>query len=333
MKLVYLTGIATRNGSAPTTGTWTFTFSSVTVPARPQLDLLYDYRTNVELYPQWQAFLSEHTPPTLILWGENDIIFAPAGARAYLRDLPKGGLHMLDSGHFTLEDSLKPIAAHIKRFHAEQVVGLGDREGSCGRGKRKVRVLSVNVGMPREVVWRGKPVTTAIYKQQVEGPGGDPLTLNLDGDRQADLRVHGGRDKAVYSYPSEFYELWSRERPELEFGPGKVGENLTTEGLLDGDVSVGDRFRVGTAELVVTQPRIPCFKLGIKMGRDEFVIEFLERGLLGFYLAVAREGEVAAGDPIVELQRDPRGFRGDRDRASLRRRPRQPRAHASCSRA
>ena len=171
-----------------------------------------------------------------------------------------------------------------------------------------MRVLSVNVGMPREVVWRGKPVTTGIYKQQVEGPVAIH-TLNIDGDRQADLRVHGGWDKAVYAYPSEFYELWSRERPELEFGPGKFGENLTTEGLLDGDVSVGDRFRVGTAELVVTQPRIPCFKLGIKMRRDEFVIEFLERGLLGFYLAVAREGEVAAGDPIVELQRDPRGFR------------------------
>jgi MOSC domain-containing protein YiiM len=171
-----------------------------------------------------------------------------------------------------------------------------------------VRVLSVNVGMPREVVWRGKPVTTGIYKEPVEGPV--PIrTLNLDGDRQADLRVHGGRDKAVYVYPSEFYELWSRERPELKFGLGSFGENLTTEGLLDGDVSVGDRFRVGTAELVVTQPRIPCFKLGIKMGRDEFVTEFLEHGLLGFYLAVAREGEVAAGDPIVELQRDPRGFR------------------------
>jgi MOSC domain-containing protein YiiM len=171
-----------------------------------------------------------------------------------------------------------------------------------------VRVLSVNVGMPREVVWRGKPVTTGIYKEPVEGPV--PIrTLNLDGDRQADLRVHGGWDKAVYAYPSEFYELWSRERPELKFGPGKFGDNLTTEGLLDGDVSVGDRFRVGTAELVVTQPRIPCFKLGIKMGRDEFVTEFLERGLLGFYLAVAREGAVAAGDPIVELQRDPRGFR------------------------
>ena len=133
-----------------------------------------------------------------------------------------------------------------------------------------MRVLSVNVGLPREVMWRGKPVTTGIYKAPVTGRV--PIrALNLDGDRQADLRVHGGSDKAVYVYPSEFYELWSRERPELDFGPGTFGENLTTEGLLDGDVSVGDRFRVGTAELVVTQPRLPCFKLGIKMGRDEFV--------------------------------------------------------------
>jgi len=169
-------------------------------------------------------------------------------------------------------------------------------------------VLSVNVGLPREVIWRGKPVMTGIYKRPVAGRVA-VRALNLDGDRQADLRVHGGPDKAVYAYPSEFYELWSRERPELEFGPGTFGENLTTEGLLDEDVSVGDRFQVGTAELVVTQPRLPCFKLGIKMGRDEFVIEFLERGLLGFYLAVARAGEVEAGDRIVELGRDPRGFR------------------------
>jgi MOSC domain-containing protein YiiM len=170
-----------------------------------------------------------------------------------------------------------------------------------------MKVLSVNVGLPREVLWRGKPVTTGIFKEPVAGRV--PLRrLNLDGDRQADLRVHGGQDKAVYAYPSEFYELWSRERPELELGPGTLGENLTTQGLLDGDVSIGDRFQIGTAELVVTQPRLPCFKLGLRMGRDEFVTEFLERRLLGFYLAVAREGEVTAGDAIVELQRDPRRF-------------------------
>jgi MOSC domain-containing protein YiiM len=171
-----------------------------------------------------------------------------------------------------------------------------------------MRVLSVNVGLPRKVGWRGKRVTTGIYKQPVTGRV--PIrTLNLAGDRQADLRVHGGWDKAVYAYSAEFYELWRSERPELDLPWGQFGENLTTEGLRDDDVNVGDRFRVGTAELVVTQPRLPCFKLGIKMGRDEFVTEFLQRGLLGFYLAVAREGEVQAGDPIVELSRDPRGFR------------------------
>jgi MOSC domain-containing protein YiiM len=171
-----------------------------------------------------------------------------------------------------------------------------------------VKVVSVNVGLPREVLWHSKPVTTGIWKEPVAGSV--PVrTLNLDGDRQADLRVHGGPDKAVYAYPSEYYELWSRERPELALGPGLFGENLTTEGLLDTDVNVGDRFRVGTAELVVTQPRLPCFKLGLKLGRDEFVTEFLERGLLGFYLAVVREGDVVAGDPIVELGRDPRAFR------------------------
>jgi MOSC domain-containing protein YiiM len=171
-----------------------------------------------------------------------------------------------------------------------------------------MRVLSVNVGVPRAVSWRGRSITTGIYKRPVAHPV-RVRTLNLDGDRQADLRVHGGHDKAVYVYPSEFYELWRRERPELDFPFGQFGENLTTEGLLDHEVSVGDRFRVGTAELVVTQPRLPCFKLGIKMGRDEFVTEFLERGLHGFYLAVAREGEVAAGDPIIEVSRDPQGMR------------------------
>jgi MOSC domain-containing protein YiiM len=171
-----------------------------------------------------------------------------------------------------------------------------------------VKVVSVNVGRPRRVTWRGKAITTGIYKEPVAGPV--PVrTLNLDGDRQADLRVHGGRDKAVYAYPSEFYERWRSERPELDLEWGRFGENLTTEGLLDEDVSVGDRFQVGTAELVVTQPRLPCFKLGIRMGRDEFVTEFLERGLLGFYLGVAREGEVGAGDAIVQMSRDLRGFR------------------------
>jgi MOSC domain-containing protein YiiM len=185
-----------------------------------------------------------------------------------------------------------------------------------------MRVLSVNVGLPREVTWRGGPITTGTYKQPVSGPV-RIRTLNLDGDRQADLRVHGGPDKAVYAYPFEFYELWSRERPDLDLDPGTFGENLTTEGLRDGDVAVGDRFRVGTAELVVTQPRLPCFKLGITMGRDGFVTEFLERGLYGFYLAVLREGEVEAGDPIFALRREPAPIPSDEGRPSPRQRRRR----------
>jgi ferredoxin-NADP reductase/MOSC domain-containing protein YiiM len=172
----------------------------------------------------------------------------------------------------------------------------------------RMGVLSVNVGRPRRVSWRDTPVTTGIFKEPVDGRV-HIRTLNLDGDRQADLSVHGGWDKAVYAYPSEFYDLWREERPELELPWSRFGENLTTRGLVDGDVSVGDRFRVGTAELIVTQPRLPCFKLGIRMDRDEFVLEFLERGLLGFYFAVAQEGDVEAGDAIVELSRHPAGFR------------------------
>jgi len=185
--------------------------------------------------------------------------------------------------------------------------------------------------MPREVVWRGKSVTTGIHKEPVEGLV--PIrTLNLDGDRQADLRVHGGWDKAVYAYPSEFYELWSRERPELEFGPGRFGENLTTEGLLDGDVSVGDRFRVGTAELVVTQPRVPCFKLGIRMGRGEFVTEFLDRGLLRLLPRRRSRGRCRGGRPDRRAAARPARISSDRGRTPLLTRSRQPRAYGSCGR-
>src|ERR671918_1041182 len=154
-----------------------------------------------------------------------------------------------------------------------------------------MKILSIAVGLQRLVMRNGEPVSTGIFNEPVAGRV-MLRSLNLDGDRQADLRVHGGPEKAVYAYPSESYELWSRERPDLDFGPGRFGENLTTQGILDDDVAVGDRFRVGTAELIVTQPRLPCFKLGIKMGSDEFVTEFLERGLLGFYFAVVEEGEV-----------------------------------------
>jgi MOSC domain-containing protein YiiM len=169
-----------------------------------------------------------------------------------------------------------------------------------------VKVLSVNTGLPREVKWHGRTVRTSIWKQPVEGPVRVAM-LNLDGDRQSDLTVHGGPDKAVYLYPSEHYEHWRAELPGTELPWGVFGENLTTEGLLEPDVRIGDQLRIGSAAFMVTQPRMPCFKLGIRFGDDHMVKRFLRSGRTGFYVNVLREGEVAAGDPIDRSGRDPHG--------------------------
>ena len=167
-----------------------------------------------------------------------------------------------------------------------------------------MRVLSVNVGMPREVPWQGALVSTAIFK--------DPVasrivlrTLNLAGDAQADLTVHGGPDKAVYAYPSEHYADWEA-RVGRRLTPGAFGENLTTQGLVEDRVHIGDEFRVGTARLVVTQPRLPCFKLGIRFGDPAMVKAFLKASWPGIYFAVAEEGEVGPGDSIEQIHTDER---------------------------
>jgi MOSC domain-containing protein YiiM len=150
-------------------------------------------------------------------------------------------------------------------------------------------------------------VTTAIFKEPVLGRV--PVRrLNLEGDGQADLSVHGGKDKAVYVYPAEHYADWHQELPDLELSWGMFGENLTVEGLREDDVHVGDRLRVGSAEVVVTQPRLPCYKLSVRFGRDDIVKRFLASGRTGFYLAVTREGDVGAGDPVAVLARDPQGI-------------------------
>jgi len=156
----------------------------------------------------------------------------------------------------------------------------------------------VNVGPTRRVEYLGRQVRTAIWKAPVAGAV-RVGTLSLDGDKQTDLRYHGGPDKAVYAYPSEHYAHWAREVPALDFPWGAFGENFTTEGLLEADVRVGDRFRAGTAEFRVTTPRMPCYKLGVRFGREDMVKRFFDHGGTGFYLAVVREGEVMAGDPIV----------------------------------
>jgi len=165
-----------------------------------------------------------------------------------------------------------------------------------------MRIASVNVGLPREVEWRGRSVTTGIFKSPAEGR--IPVrTLNLDGDRQADLSVHGGPEKAVYGYPSEHYEFWRDELPGVHLPPGSFGENLTTEGLLETGLRIGDRLRIGSAVLRVTQPRMPCSKLGVRFQREDMVKRFLASGRSGFYFAVDEEGDVAVGDAIEPLER------------------------------
>jgi MOSC domain-containing protein YiiM len=166
-----------------------------------------------------------------------------------------------------------------------------------------MKVVSVNVGLPREVMWHGRTVTTGIYKEPVEGRVA-LRTLNLDGDRQADLNVHGGKDKAVYCYPIEHYAYWKKELPGRDLPLGMFGENFTTDGLLEDSVHLGDRFSVGSAEVVATQPRMPCYKLGIRFGSDDMVKRFLASGRSGFYVAVRREGEVGAGDEIKVISQD-----------------------------
>lgn len=165
-----------------------------------------------------------------------------------------------------------------------------------------MRVLSVNVGMPREIEWQGKSVLTSIFKSPVSGRVG-VRKHNLDGDRQSDLTVHGGRDKAVYGYPSEHYPYWQGELGEDALEHGQFGENLTTEGLADAALSVGDVLRIGTATLMVTQPRIPCFKLAARFGRPHMVKRFAAARRPGFYFAVVEEGDVAAGDAIEIVDR------------------------------
>src|SRR6266436_4790763 len=169
-----------------------------------------------------------------------------------------------------------------------------------------MKLLSVNVGLPREIEWQGKRVRTSIFKSASAGHV-RVMTLNVEGDEQSDLSVHGGVHKAVYAYPSEHYPFWREEVPGVDLPLGTFGENFTTEGLFEEAVHIGDRFRVGSAEFIVTQPRLPCFKLGIRFGRQEMVKRFLRSGRTGFYLAVLEEGLVPAGASIELLARDEHG--------------------------
>jgi MOSC domain-containing protein YiiM len=161
-----------------------------------------------------------------------------------------------------------------------------------------VKILSVQVGRPRPVIFDGRITRTGIYKSPVHGPV-RVGTLNLEGDEQADLSVHGGVNKAVYAYPSEHYEFWRQQYPSHELEWGAFGENLTTEGLLERDASVGDMAQIGTALLVVVQPRLPCYKLAGKFGDKTILQTFTDSGRSGIYFAVVEEGHLQSGDAIT----------------------------------
>jgi MOSC domain-containing protein YiiM len=169
-----------------------------------------------------------------------------------------------------------------------------------------MHVLSVNVGRPQTVQWHGRPVLTSIWKSPVEGPVA-LVADNLFGDEQSDLTVHGGPNKAVYAYPTEHYEYWRRELGVATLPWGSFGENLSTVGLIETEVAIGDRFRIGSAELVVTQPRLPCYKLGIRFGDDSMVKRFMASRRSGIYFSIARPGRLQSGDAIerVATVKDP----------------------------
>jgi MOSC domain-containing protein YiiM len=166
-----------------------------------------------------------------------------------------------------------------------------------------VKLISVSVGLPRQVSWKGKPIMTGIFKQPIAHRV-MVRSLNLDGDGQADLEVHGNVDKAVYAYSAEHYADWRRELPDTELPWGAFGENLTIAGLSEAQVNIGDRFRVGNAELQVTQPRFPCFKLNLKFGRSDMAKRLIKGYRTGIYFSVVQEGEIGAGDSVERVSRD-----------------------------
>lgn len=166
-----------------------------------------------------------------------------------------------------------------------------------------MKLISVNTGFPREVTWKGKIVRTGIFKEPISERVMVRF-LNLDGDGQADLSVHGGLDKAVYVYPFEHYDYWRGELPNTELPLGIFGENFTTTGLREEEVNIGDCFEIGTVKLMVTQPRLPCYKLGIRFGRPDMVKQFLASRRTGFYFRVLQEGEVGVGDTLKLVSRD-----------------------------
>jgi MOSC domain-containing protein YiiM len=169
-----------------------------------------------------------------------------------------------------------------------------------------MKIISLNIGLPRLFMYKGVTINSGIFKSPVSGPVA-LRTFDLDGDRQADLSVHGGVYKAVYAYPSEHYAFWKNALPGMDLPWGAFGENFTIEGLLEDDVHVGDEFEIGTARVMVRQPRMPCYKLAAKFQREDMIQKFLKSGKSGFYFSVEKEGVVENGDSFKLLNSNPSG--------------------------
>jgi MOSC domain-containing protein YiiM len=169
-----------------------------------------------------------------------------------------------------------------------------------------MRIISVNVGLPIKVPFGRELVTTGIFKNPVKHRI-RLNKLNFEGDKQADLTVHGGIDKAVYAYPAEHYEYWKKEIKDFEYSWGTFGENLTTEGLLEDHVNIGDQFKIGSAMVIATQPRMPCYKLGVRFGRMDIIKRFMASERSGIYFKVAQEGEIGVDDKIELIKSAKKG--------------------------
>ena len=173
-----------------------------------------------------------------------------------------------------------------------------DATGSAGR------LVSVNVGMPKDVSWQGRTVFTGVFKDPVTGPR-RVSRLNVDGDGQGDLAGHGGEQRAVFVYQLDSYRYWQHELGRTDFVYGQFGENFTVEGLTDAEVCIGDRYQIGTAIFEVTQPRVTCYRVGIRMNDPRIPALLVSHHRPGFYFRVLQEGEVTAGDGIIKLASGP----------------------------
>ncbi len=279
--------------------------SSLLFPDYPG-NCMFNTLGNLQLDPRaGLLFIDFETGDTLQITGEAEILWESHHTHRF-----PGADRVVA---FRVEESLYieqalPISWHFSDY-SPQFDTFKPIEGrtSAAAELSSTKIVSINVSEPKEIMHGNKPVTTGIFKTPVEGQV-TLRRLNLEGDGQADLWGHGGAFRAVYVYSVENYDYWRRELGRDDFSHGQFGENFTVEGMLDDDIHIGDVFRIGGASVEVSQPRIPCYKLAIKMEIDNFQNRFLESGRVGFYFRVLEEGKVSVGDTFKLAGRDPNGM-------------------------